>query len=451
MSAPDKTSEVMRAPELGEAGVEGVVAVILVQPGQSVEVGQTLLEVETDKVVLEVPSVFDGIVDEWLVECGGRIQQGTEIARITPQDRGEDAVAADKPDRDEEPVTEDEPAAPEPVTQAPDRDKEDKSAEPPRTQVAAGPATRRLARELGVPLWAVPGTGVHGRISKSDLKTHVRLRIGESSNGLDGTAGSLRSMPGDEVLGPNTRKSMTGIQTATSRNMRHSAARVPHAWIQEKIDITELESGRKQLKASIANEGGSLTLTALLCKCLCHAIREFPIFNAVLDDERDEVVYRHEINLGVAVDTPRGLVVPVLKNVGDASLKDISIGLADVSEKARNARLRAADLRGASFTISNLGGIGTSGIFPIINWPEVAILGVGAGEWTPSYCNGDRTQAPQPRLVLPVTLAFDHRLINGADGARFLQRVKDILERPLPLFCGYLSRSVTDHVAPSRK
>lgn len=299
-----------------------------------------------------------------------------------------------------------------------------------RQCLPAGPATRRLARELGVDLANISGSGHRGRIDKAAVKAFAKQALQQQATQSSGNPIQLPPLPDLNAFGPNTRQPLTGIQKATSRNISHSATRIPHAYLQRRIDITQLEQGRQQHKAHLKSEGCSLTLTALLCKIIGLANAQHPIFNSCLDEHSDEIIYREQINVGIAVDTPRGLLVPVINDIASQSVKEIAGAITQLSEKARAGKLQPADMKGGSVTLSNLGGLGASAVFPIVNWPEVAILGVGAGEWTPTYVDGDISKAPEPRLIMPLTLAFDHRVINGADGARYLDTLAELCENP---------------------
>ena len=414
-------TEVLVIPDMGDSAAEGTIVAVLAQPGDSVDAGQPLLEVETDKAVMEVPATAAGTIEAFLVSEGDRINQGAEFVRITCGTGGA-------------PATDGEGLTGQLPTDAPLRSEKIAAREATAMRAPAGPAARKLARELGIVISDVIGSGNRGQISKEDVIAFAQERSREPRSATDTAEAAHALLPAAEVLGPHTREPLSGVQKATSSNMSKASARIPHAWLQEKIDITELEAGRQQIKEVIAKQGESLTLTALLSKVVSLSLKDYPIFNAMLDEEREEIVYRHDIHIGVAVDTPRGLVVPVLRHVDRASLMEICIQLSAISEKARRGRLTPADMRGGSITISNLGGIGTSGIFPIINWPEVAIVGVGKSKWMPCYKNGNRDLAVEPRLIMPLTLAFDHRVINGADGARFFKHIKDLCEKPALVF-----------------
>jgi pyruvate dehydrogenase E2 component (dihydrolipoamide acetyltransferase) len=216
---------------------------------------------------------------------------------------------------------------------------------------------------------------------------------------------------------------------ATSRNIRNSARIIPHAWIQEKVDITDLEASRKKHKSNIEMAGGNLTITALVVMAVTKCLKAFPVFNSSLDVEKDEIVYKDHFHLGIAVDTDRGLLVPVIRDVDKLSLTEIAYELTRISKVAKEHKTKLEDLEGATFTISNLGGIGTTSMNPIINWPQVAILGLSAGRLEPIWIEREFI----PRLIIPLTIGFDHRVLNGADVAKFLKNLKRILEDPFLL------------------
>ncbi|OUR81577.1 hypothetical protein A9Q82_09380 [Cycloclasticus sp. 46_120_T64] len=434
-------SQLFKIPELGDAGISGTVVSMSVNLGDSVACGETLLEVETDKVVLEIPAEVAGVVDSFLIEVGQAVQQGHEFVSMTPLVEQEKPTAEELAPAIEETqtaveeslVVKDEPAAmiePSPIpavtntvatTVQPGTGLSNKA-------VSAGPASRRLARELGVDLSLVKGNGFRGRIDKAAVKEFARQALSQQASGA--VVSQRLALLDMAAYGAIERKAMSGIQKATSRNMSHAVERVPHAWLQRKIDISALERSRQKYKKQLKEEGVELTLTTLLCKVIALASAQYPIFNTCLDEQAEEIIFRQQINVGVAVDTPRGLVVPVINDVARKSVKDIARNLSALSEKARDGKLKPAEMKGGSITLSNLGGLGASGVFPVINWPEVAILGVGAAEWQATYQTGDVTATPELRLMMPLCLAFDHRVINGADGARFMQAINELCEDP---------------------
>ena len=302
--------------------------------------------------------------------------------------------------------------------------------------VSAGPSARRLARQLGIELSQLKGSGVRGRISRNDVKAYTKEKMQTSDASINSNNASMvqKPLPDFSTFGEIRREAATRIQQVTAENMSHSCQRIPHAWIQQEIDITDLENARKRHKDQVKSQGGSLTITAILTKLLAQVINEFPVFSAAYDENNKEFVFRDYRHIGVAVDTPRGLVVPVIKDVNTKSIVELAQDLTQISIKARDGKLKPADMQGSVMTISNLGGLGVTGIMPVINWPEAAILGVTAAQWLPRLAQ-DKGVAPEqgsfvPRLMMNVSLGFDHRIINGADAARFLARLKSYCEDP---------------------
>lgn len=436
---------VLTIPELGENDIEGTVVNIPVTVGEMLLEGQTLLEVETDKVVVEVPATQTGTLNELLIGEGDTVKAGAEFARLS-------VLATKSPDNKESTDTEssrkDEALAVKPppsISAGNSFSRETGTLDGPRqtasfltstpcfestkkstASVAAGPGVRRLAREIGVDITQMKGSGPRGRISRDDVKREARVRIANAENR---SLTQKRPLPDLSEFGGIEVQPLTGIQRATAANMVHAVSEIPHAWLQEKIDITFLEKQRQQHKQAVKAQGGNLTLTAILVKAVAKALVEFPIFNSCFDDAGQQILYRQYVDVGVAVDTDSGLVVPSVRGANEKSLTEISIDTTDIALRARERKLSTRDLQGAGFTISNLGGMGLCGIFPIVNWPQVAILGVAKSS-EDARMIGDQWQS---RLMMPVTLGFDHRVINGADGARFLGFVKQLLESPFAL------------------
>ncbi|MBL4781996.1 MAG: 2-oxo acid dehydrogenase subunit E2 [Porticoccaceae bacterium] len=441
-------SSTFKVPELGDGDITGIVVALAVKIGDTVRCGDSLLEVETEKAILEIPAEIDGVVEAFLVEFEQEVKQGTDFISIKPaagaaiKEAATEAEqeAAQKPDLVPSETKSSDSASPD-IQAKTDRSTEAAAPVPTagKPSLPAGPATRRLARELGVDLSAVSGSGHRGRIDKAAVKAFAKQALCQQQAPASGstTPGlSLQALPDLSAFGLLTAEPMSGIQKATSRNMSHAAARIPHAWLQRRIDITQLEQGRQQHKAQLKSEGCTLTLSALLAKIVGLACARHPIFNSSLDEHKQEIIYREQINMGIAVDTPRGLLVPVIADIANQSVKDIAEAITRLGEKARAGKLQPGEMKGGSITLSNLGGLGVSGVFPVVNWPEVAILGVGAGEWVPTYVGGDISAAPEPRLIMPLTLAFDHRVINGADGARFLDTIAELCENPFLVMLG---------------
>lgn len=423
------TKRTLQLPSLGEGVTKAAVAGILVSVGERVAAGQPLIEVETDKVTVEIPADADGVVEAIHVGVGDGVQTGTvyltlAVAEsVTVGANVEESVARSAPELPAPPAPSAPLSAPSALAATPEI--------PPTDRIIpASPVSRRMARELGIAIADVQGSGQRGRISSQDVKAHARRLLAERpAVGQAAPAASHPPLPDVSLFGPVTRQPLSRIGQVTAANMQRAWSEIPHAWLQEEADITELEAARQRHKARVADAGGSLTLTALLVKALAGALAAFPLFNSVLDAGKNEVIQRGYIHIGVAMDTERGLLVPVLRDVAGKSLLQIAQELAALTAKARQNRLGVDDLQGAGFTLSNLGGLGLTGITPLVNWPQVAILGVAAGRELPRYVDSQLL----PRLILPLTLGFDHRLINGADAARFLAYLREGLADPFLL------------------
>ncbi|TVQ46382.1 MAG: 2-oxo acid dehydrogenase subunit E2 [Gammaproteobacteria bacterium] len=444
-------SETWQIPALGDGVSEGVVARLVVSAGTRVAEGDPLLEIETDKVVMEVPAPADGVVEAWLVAEGDTLTEGTAYARIAAGTGGSApvSVAPEASDPAPEPVADPEPApkpasAPEPeravapaseltppAPEVPPAPATDPAGAPDGEAAPAGPAARRLARELGVDIAEVSGSGRRGRISKQDVKRHVRERQQAEATGASvagsAPAGSAAALPDLAAFGAVSVQPLDGLGRAVAANMQRAWREVPHAWVTREVVIDALAAARARLRAR--HPDVPLTMTALLAAALARVLREFPAINAAYDARAQARILRENVHLGVAVDTPRGLVVPVLRDADRLGLAELATRLAELADAARAGRLSPADLRGGSITLSNLGGLGATSLLPMVNWPEVAILGVGASEQRLRLVDGEVVTETR----LPLTLGFDHRVINGADAARLLARLAERLEEPLAL------------------
>ena len=418
----------IKLPSLGEGVEKGTIVAILVQPGQTITREESILEVETDKVTTEVPCPLSGKISEIMVEVDNEISVGDIILTLTEVD-------ADETNEDvQEMVNDILDEKPEPFENQPESASLGISSSETlvlpgiipavntNTSFRSSPLAKKVAREIGVNIKDVVPKA-NGRITVSDVKDYAKQQL---SGDQKGKTSNRIPLPSFESWGAIRREKRSGIMKATSRNMTTAWSEIPHAWLQEKVDITQLEESRQKHKQSVKDQGGSLTTTAILVKVVANLLKEFPIFNTSLDVNNDEIIFKEYINVGVAVDTEVGLVVPTLLAADQSSLTEISIGLNQLSAKAKQRKLSSDELQGATFTISNLGGIGTSGIFPIVNYPQVAILGVARAMKEPKW--NEKSQTFEPKLILPLTIGFDHRVINGADAARFLQRVKEVLE-----------------------
>ncbi len=438
-------------PELGENVAAGTVARILVKVGDTIAKEQGVVELETDKATVEVPSSVAGVVRSIAIKAGDKVTVGTAVLEVedgatapvaaptlassappeplagTPGDvaMAPGSLAAAAPAAAEASATV-APAVPPVVVPFPPQ--------PSRGGLApASPRVRRLAREIGVDVNAVSGSGAEGRITQHDVKafaTQALARLG-AAPAAGGTA-APRALPDASRWGEVERQPMSSVRRATAVHLSQAWTTIPHVTQVDKADITEIEAIRKRFAPDVEAQGGKLTMTAILVKVLAVAVRQFPQFNACVDMAKEEVVFRKYVNVGVAVDTDRGLLVPVVRDADKKGLTQISIDVQVLAAKARDKKLSLDDMSGGGISISNLGGIGGTSFTPIVNWPEVAILGVSRGAMEPVWKNG----AFEPRLMLPLSLSYDHRLIDGADAIRFLRWIVETLEQPHRLALG---------------
>ena len=415
-------------PDLGENIESGDVIRILVDVGDHLAEDQTVIELETDKAVIEVPSSIDGTVTEILVQQGDTIAVGQPILEV-------EAVAAETLAAEETPPTAEEtspapvPAAgptPTPIPQeqaaAPVAEEAPSAPTPTDGPVPAAPSTRRLAREIGVDIAQVQGTGPGGRISIDDVKAHSK-KLHAARAAAPTTAAPL---PDFSQWGAVERQPMTKVREITAERLAQAWATIPQVTQFDKADITSLEKWRAEYGKKAEAAGGKLTPTAILIKVLGIALKVFPQFNASIDIAQREVVYKRYFHIGIAVDTPHGLLVPVVRDVEQKNIIELAVELSELAQKTRERKIGPADMQGGSMTISNVGTMGGTAFTPIVNPPEVAILGVARSQVEPAYIDGQF----QPRTFLPLSLSYDHRLIDGADGARFLRWICTALEDP---------------------
>lgn len=441
-----ESSEVVdfQLPDLGENIESANVLNVLVSKGDNIERDQGLLEIETDKATVEVPSEISGTVKEVLVKSGDQVKTGQVLFKISSSDTGEetDNDEAETSSKEEEK----EKAAEVKESEEPSKDQKEKEDspgigarkvspgetdnQPPITKgsAPAAPSVRRLAREIGVNINEVKGSASNGRITMEDVKAHSKKLHEKKSSGT-GLNIKAEKLPDFSKFGEIERKPMSGIRSKTADHLSYAWATIPHVTQHDKADITELEKMRKAYSPTVEKEGAKLTVTSILVKVLIAALRKYPQFNASIDMENKEVIYKKYFNIGIAVDTEHGLIVPVLKDAEDKDLTKISVDINNLAEKARARKISMDDLQGACITITNLGGIGGTSFTPIVNAPEVAILGVSRGSFEPLYNKKENTF--EPRLMLPLSLSYDHRIIDGADAARFLRYVCEVLEQPL--------------------
>ncbi len=484
---PEATGQMpteFKIPELGENVTSGDVVRVLVKPGDTVAKDQPLLELETDKATIEVPSTVAGTVKEIKVKQGDKVSVGQLVLTVDGNGAAPQKAASDKPPaeraqpardtrdggRAAAPTASDKPkpqpaGAPEDgglsqetpgqrTSSTPAREQESPSkpkrgevvditrgarapqppsAPPPPEPAAsegpaapAAPSVRRLARELGVDIRRVPGSGPDGRINSEDVQAFVRSAL-SAPQGTSSAAPA--ALPDFTKWSEVERKPMSNIRRKTAEHLSRAWNTIPHVTQHDRADVTALEALRKQYSPRAEKAGGKLTMTAIALKIIAVALRKFPQFNSSVDVARNELVYRKSVHVGVAVDTERGLLVPVIRDADTRGIFELAADLAQASEKARAGKLSLDDMQGGGFTITNLGGIGGTSFTPIVNWPEVAILGISRATHEPVF-NGSQFE---PRLMLPLSLSYDHRVIDGADAARFLRWVAEAFEQPFLL------------------
>ena len=418
-----------KLPELGENIESANVLKLLVAVGDVIQKEQGVLEIETDKATIEVPSTISGKVVELFVKEGEKAKVGQVVLRVevsAQQTTIEDQKTAEPETKDVElvQVKKEEPV--EIVRGSATAVIIDNQPSINLHSAPAAPSVRRLAREIGVDINQVPGSGPGGRIRMADVKAYSK-KLHEEQISVSGQVGiKAKPLPDFSKFGEVERKEMSNIRSKTADHLSYAWATIPHVTQFDKADITDLEKVRKGLSSIAEKEGTKLTVTSFLLKIISSALNEFPQFNASVDMEKKEIIYKKYMNIGVAVDTENGLIVPVVKNVDQKNLFQLTKEMNELAEKARKRKIGLDDLQGGCFTISNLGGIGGTYFTPIVNSPEVAILGVSRGAFEPIYKDGQFI----PRLLLPLSLSYDHRVIDGADAIRFLRWIVESLENP---------------------
>jgi pyruvate dehydrogenase E2 component (dihydrolipoamide acetyltransferase) len=431
-----------KVPELGENVASGDVTRVLVKVGDTIKKDQSVVELETDKATIEVPSSVAGRVAEIKVKPGDKVKVGAVI--LTVDDNGaapkqEAAPAAPPPPKQEQKA---ETKAPEKVVSMPKREAPAPEPAPVPQQAQprpvggpsapASPSVRRLAREIGVDINDVQGTGPEGRISEEDVKEHARRILSSVGTALTrgtGQPAATVPLPDFSKWGEIDRQPMSNIRRKTAEHLSHAWNTIPHVTQCDKADITPMEELRAKFRKQVEKAGGTLTVTAVLVKVLAAAVKQFPEFNASIDVANNAIIYKKYVNVGVAVDTEYGLLVPVIRNADEKNIEQLAVELHQLSEKARAKKLALEEMIGGGISISNLGGIGGTYFTPIVNWPEVAILGVSRGIIEPVWKN-DKFE---PRQMLPLSLSYDHRVIDGANAMRFLRWVVEAIEQPFLL------------------
>jgi pyruvate dehydrogenase E2 component (dihydrolipoamide acetyltransferase) len=451
------------------ASASGTVKEIRIKEGETIKVGQVILTLEEGTEAREAKDNAEGKpedakeqkkaesekVTEEKAEAGPEEAAQKEEQKAPPEAKPEEEAVSEqaaaqeeeklkaapppkpkteakaKPEKERAKKEEEKEAPPqrEEKVEAGQREEREVAPEPARDLAPAAPSVRRMARELGVNINEVTGTGPGGRISEDDVRNYARSIILNASSPRAATQRTAAPLPDFSRWGEVERTPMTGVRRKTAEHLQDAWTSIPHVTHFDSADITELEQLRERFAKKVEEAGGKLTVTAIALKVTAEALKVFPQFNASLDSVQEEIIYKKYCHIGIAVDTDRGLLVPVIRDVDKKNILDLSVELTQVSEKARSKKLTLEEMQGGTFTITNLGGIGGTSFTPIINSPEVAILGISRASQQPIFSDGQF----KPRLMLPLALSYDHRLIDGADAARFLRWVGAALQEPFLL------------------
>jgi pyruvate dehydrogenase E2 component (dihydrolipoamide acetyltransferase) len=439
----------IKIPEISENVESGTVVNILVKVGDRVEADDPIIEFETDKAVVEIPSPVAGKITEILVEEGQEKNVGDVIAKVDTEGVSEEA--------EEAPETEEAPAGKEPDEkekkaaekkeneEAPEEPKsakeekgpsetESRKKEEEKTPAAApaGPSVRRLARELGVDIGQVRGAGPGGRITEADVKDFVK-EGGAKRRRMEPSApqkpGKDPSLPDFSRWGEVETETLDTVRRLTAEGTAVSWDTIPHVTQFDEADITSLQPFLDKNAGRVETAGGKLTVTAVILKVCAAALRKFPRFNASIDPAERKLIYKKYIHIAVMVDTPRGLLVPVVRDADSKSITELAVEIVDLADRARNKKIKPDEMEGGTFSISNQGGIGGSGFTPVVLWPQAAILGISRAATVAKHRNGGF----EPRLMLPMSLSYDHRIVDGADAARFMRWICECLEQPFTM------------------
>lgn len=415
-----------KLPDLGEGIHEGEVLAVRVSVGQAVNEGDIILEVETDKAAVEIPSPYTGVVAEIRVQPGDTVRVGQVL--ITFSEPGEKPAPAPEPPA----AVSQEAAVAEPAAA-------DQTPAPRQGPVPASPATRRLARELGVDLARVPPSGAAGLVTADDVRAFA-ARDEAAPTPADERAPSTQrpalppgpppELPDFSRWGPVERVPFKSIRRATAKQMSLAWAQIPHVNSQDEVDVTRLEAFRRKHQKEVEALGGRLTLTVFALKAVATALKAHPRINASLDTGAGEIILKKHYHVGVAVNTEEGLVVPVIRDVDNKSIKELAVELQALVQRAHARKIRLEEFQGGTFTLTNAGALGGWSFAPIINYPQVAILGLGQGRLRPAVVKRENGLTIAPRLIMPAVLCIDHRVLDGADAVNFLKLFKQIMQDP---------------------
>ncbi|MDB5385453.1 MAG: aceF [Planctomycetaceae bacterium] len=440
-------TQVFNCPNLGEGIKSADVSSISVKVGDTITANQNVMELETDKAVVELPCSIAGKITQVHVAPGAMVKPGSPLLTLTTAASAPVEAAAPAPEADKASSVPAAPAKPAPAARTAVEPTSPAAvavapvatpaalvpANEKRAPAPAGPATRRLARQLGVDLYQIAGSGPGGRIVMDDVQAYVRQIMEGSKTAPNQTVAptskvATPTLPDFKQFGTIERKAMNRIAKTTAANLSYAWQTIPHVTQHDLADVTELEAGRKRHTTN-QKTGAKITMTVLAIKAVVAALKQYPNFNSSIDTVSEEIILKQYYHVGVAVDTEFGLVVPVIRDVNHKSILEIAAELDSLASKARERKLSPSDFQGGTFTITNLGGIGGTSFSPIVNWPEVAILGMSRAKQQLVVMDGE----PKVRLMLPLSLSYDHRVINGADAARFITKVSGLLADPSQL------------------
>jgi pyruvate dehydrogenase E2 component (dihydrolipoamide acetyltransferase) len=457
--------EEVKIPEISENVESGTIVQVLVEVGDMIDIDDVLVEFETEKALVEIPSTVKGKITELLTKKGDEMRVGDVIARVDTESRSDDKDTAeseppadDTPKKEEEQEPPEEPQraeAPEEVKAEDDEKEKDAAQAPEKPAVArepavtqkktedrpadrgpapATPSVRRFARELGVDIYDVRASGPGGRITEDDVKAHVKKGVRPDKMPPPGTAPTEMTaepeLPDFSRWGEVETVELDSVRRITAAKMSTAWRTVPHVTQFDQADITGLQEFINKNAEKVSQSGGKLTVTAILVNVCAAALKRFGRFNASIDPVNQQLILKKYVHIGIAADTPRGLMVPVVRNADRKSISRLAAEITDLADRARNKKLKPDEMEGGTFTLSNQGGIGGVGFTPIVFWPQAAILGVSRASIMPRFIDGK----VKPRSLLPLSLSFDHRIIDGADAARFLRWVCESLEHPFTMF-----------------
>ena len=431
-------SSIISLSELGDDIKGGTIISVSVSIGDTIENGDTILEIETEKAVVPFPASFSGKVANIFVKEGEDIEIGAKLVEIqsikeSSESSKKEATSSQKSNEKSNENNKSKKQESKEVLQVNNSSSFSNIISYQKNySILASPSTRKLARELNVDLSLVKGSLRNGRIDQKDVKAYVKSLLQSSNNQQNSSLISSKDLPNFAEFGEIRKEKTSKLRQIISKQMSYSWNNIPHVHHYDEFNISRIEALKKTYGEDFKEKGSSFSVTLFFIKALAQCIKEFPIYNSSFNEKTQEIIYKSYYNVGVAVDTPNGLIVPVIKDVNDLSIFSIGKVLKELAKETRNRTIAANKLKGASITLSNLGGIGGGHFNPIINWPEVSIVGIGRNAVKPVFIK----ESFQPRSLVPICIAYDHRVIDGAVNARFLIRLKEMIEHPETLLMG---------------